>query len=272
MYKVKFSRLGENLLTVNFGAAQYMILEFFVTESLETLIKKRAAFLVAKQLHRDPSKWYNGLFSDWDMKAKTLRGPDDKDGLKDYWWPATIPACARPPTSPKKTQSFPPEGDRSGRVSPQELRLGEAAVHEQEKYPYGIYGIDNWKINRESKPADRRGWTEHVWRVYDYPHMILLYLEHVPDRQALSENGEVPGPGRVSGTGLRDGHGVLHRAHENGQWYAYQVGNYDELVIVDLIEELDADGWKDRPNRCGANGKARSSISSTTSRTCSGPK
>ena len=52
-----------------------------VLPDLETLIKKHAAFLVSHQQHRDPAKWYNGLFSDWDMKNHVLRGPDNLDGL-----------------------------------------------------------------------------------------------------------------------------------------------------------------------------------------------
>ena len=45
-----------------------MPLEWFVTEPLETLIKKRAAFIVRNQQHRDPDKWYDGLFSLWDRR------------------------------------------------------------------------------------------------------------------------------------------------------------------------------------------------------------
>ncbi|MGQ9470186.1 MAG: hypothetical protein ACUVR0_00645 [Candidatus Aminicenantales bacterium] len=37
---------------------------------------------------------------------------------------------------------------------------------EKEKYPYAIYGIDNWKKNRDSRPQDRDGWTDLVWRVF----------------------------------------------------------------------------------------------------------
>jgi len=66
-------------------------LEFFVTEPLETLVKKRASFLVSHHQHRDPAKWYNGLFSEWDMKTKVLRSPDDKDGM-----PRLCPELRRP--------------------------------------------------------------------------------------------------------------------------------------------------------------------------------
>ncbi len=50
LYQVQFSQLGENKLTVQYGAGQIHYLEFFITEPVETLIKKRAAFLVSKQI------------------------------------------------------------------------------------------------------------------------------------------------------------------------------------------------------------------------------
>jgi len=54
-----------------------------VSEPLETLIKKRAHVIATRQQHRDPAKWYDGLFSVYDMRAKVLRSPDDTDGF-DY--------------------------------------------------------------------------------------------------------------------------------------------------------------------------------------------
>ena len=41
----RFAKLGENRLTVRFGKDRHTYLEFFATEPLETLIKKRAAFI-----------------------------------------------------------------------------------------------------------------------------------------------------------------------------------------------------------------------------------
>ncbi|HEY4108509.1 DUF5695 domain-containing protein, partial [Puia sp.] len=78
-YKIKFSHPGENRITIQYGDHYKTYLEFFVTEPLETLYKKRAAFIVNRQQHKDPSKWYDGLFSIYDMKNHTLRGPDNPD-------------------------------------------------------------------------------------------------------------------------------------------------------------------------------------------------
>lgn len=48
-------------------------------------IKKRSQFLVYKQQHTNSIKWYNGLYSVWDMDAKELRDLDNTDGF-DNWW------------------------------------------------------------------------------------------------------------------------------------------------------------------------------------------
>jgi len=68
MYRARFKRLGENRLTVHYAEGRTMPLEFFVTEPLETLLRKRAAFIVTHQQHREPAKWYDGLYSLWDRR------------------------------------------------------------------------------------------------------------------------------------------------------------------------------------------------------------
>ena len=46
---------------------------------------------------------------------------------------------------------------------------------DKEKYPYAIYGIPNFMANRASADLGRNG-QAHVWRIYDYPHIMLLYF------------------------------------------------------------------------------------------------
>lgn len=247
IYRVRFGRLGENKLTVHFGAHQYAVLEFFVTEPISTLIKKRAAFLVSHQQHRDPSKWYNGLFSEWDMKQRVLRGPEDKDGLADYILASDDPALCKAPYIAAKNIDYPD----SSEIAAVEYYLknfvwGKLQMTTEERYPFAVYGIDNWKINRESTPEDRYGWTDHVWRAYDYPHMVLLYwsmyriaqrypqLVHYLDKDGYLE--------RAYGTA----HAFYTYPWQVARWSANEVGNYNEMVIADLIAELDAVGWHEK--------------------------
>jgi len=253
VYAVKFTRLGENKLTLEYGTNQYMALEFFVTEPLETVIKKRAAFIVKREQHKDPSKWYNGLFCQWDSMHKILRSPDDPDGLKDYIMAADDPGLCKAPFIAAKNVHYPDAGE----VAAVEYYLknffwGKMQRTDKEENPYGVYGIDNWKQNRESGPADRIGWTGHLWRTFDYPHVIHLYwsMHHVAKNY----------PGL---TKYLDKDGYLERAYGTAMafftlpeklagWSANEVGNYDEVVIPFLIEDLEAAGWDDKAARLRA--------------------
>ncbi len=253
VYKIRFSRLGENKLTIHFGRNQYTILEFFVTQELETLIKKRAGFLVKNQQHRDPDKWYNGLFSEWDMRHRVLRGPDDADGLRRYVLSCDDPGLCKAPYVAAKNVHYPEAVEiEAVEYYIRHFVWGKLQCTDQEEYPYGVYGIPDWKVNRESGPNDREGWTGHVWRVFDYPHMINLYWCMYQVAKFYPEL-----------TSYLDADGYLERAYgtalayftlplQTADWSACDLGNFDELVIRDVIRELDDKKWAVRANRLRA--------------------
>jgi hypothetical protein len=224
-----------------------MILEFFVTEPLETLIKKRAAFLVQNQQHRDPSKWYDGLFSEWDMRVGVLRGPEDTDGLHRYVLSCDDPGLGKAPYVAAKNVHYPePKEIEAVEYYIERFLWGKLQCTDEEKYPYGVYGIPDWKVNREARPSDREGWTGHVWRVFDYPHVINLYWNMYLVAKLYPELVR-----------HLDADGYLERAFgtakayftwplETASWPAEALGNFDELVITDLIEALDTRGWTEK--------------------------
>jgi hypothetical protein len=244
VFKIRFFRLGENKLTVNFGMSQCMILEFFVTQPLETLMKKRAAFLVHNQQHRNPSKWYDGLFSEWDMRHGVLRGPDDTDGLRRYVLSCDDPGLCKAPYVAAKNAAYPsPDEIEAVEYYIENFVWGKLQCTDQEPFPYAIYGIPDWKVNRESQPSEREGWTGHVWRVFDYSHVINLYwnmyrvAKYYPDlTKYLVSDGYLE---RAFGTAKA----YFTIPLQTANWSALDLGNYDELVIPDLIEELYAKGW-----------------------------
>ena len=235
IYRARFSRLGENLLTVNYGDGKRMYLEFFVTEPLETLIKKRAAHLVARQQHRDASKWYNGLFSDWDMRNSVLRSPDDTDGLKQFWVACDDPGNCKAPFVAAKNVHFPDQTEiEAVEYYIKNYVWGGLQRTDKEKYAYGVYGIPNWKVNRESKPSERHGWVGHLWRLADYPHVIMLYLnmyrvaKHYPEM-----------------TKYMDAKAYFTVPYQTGGWSTYVLPRMNEMVIAPLIARLDREGQKD---------------------------
>src|SRR5262249_3699120 len=243
VYRVQFSKLGENLLKVRYGRDRFLTLEFFVIEPLETVIQKRAAFLVSHQQHTDSSKWYVGVYSDWDQKNEILRSPEDRDGLSAWLTDADDDAGnARPAFLASKNVFFPNKTE----IESLELYIGKylwggMQMTDTEKYPYAIYGVPNWKANRESADESRNG-QAHVWRIYDYPHIVMLYYrmyqiaKFYPDRIAMLDAAT-----------------YLERAYRTAvaywtvplaveKWSADAVGTMNEAFIPELIQSLEDEG------------------------------
>ena len=243
-YQVTFKRLGENRLTVHYGNSKHMFLEFFSTEPLETLIKKRAAFLARSQ-HRDPSKWYNGLVTDWNMDSKVLLSPDNYDRIQSWRIYAVTcddPGLGKPAYLASKNAEFPNQNEVEALdYYIKNFVWGGLQQTDSEPYPYAIYGIPDWKTNRDSIDPGRNG-QKHIWRIYDYPHVVLLYhsmyriAKNYPEIKTLLTAEQ-----------------YLHRAYGTAvalftvpmqveHWSAYRTGLYNELVIVSLISDLETAG------------------------------
>ena len=190
LYRVKFSKLGENLLTVRGAGGWTMPLEFFVTEPLETLIKKRAAFIVKNQQHRDPGKWYDGLYSLWDRRqpaGRNLLGPDHLAGQHPYAVSGSDdPSNSKCLLVAEKNVAFPDAAEiASLEYFIKHFVWGKHQRTDAETpYPYGIYGSDSWKQNRftDRDPLDqgisRPGGPSacRMWRTFDYTTYFALYF------------------------------------------------------------------------------------------------
>jgi hypothetical protein len=258
IYQVSFMHLGENMLTVYYNDTEKTYLEFFCTEPLETLFKKRASFITRKQQHRDTSKWYNGLFSVYDMKNAVLRGPENTDGY-DGWWGYVLacddPALCKAPYVAAKNVFYPdPEEIESVEYYLEHFVWGGLQRTDEERpYPYGIYGVPNWKVSRDSaeraKIETRNLDKMKIWRSYDYPHIIMLYY-HMYQIASFYPNL----------VHYLDAEGYLERAYQTARaywqypyevlpWYeTYKIGCYNELVILNLIEALEREGYPEKAN------------------------
>jgi hypothetical protein len=266
LYEVAFTKLGENMLTIVHDGGRRTFLEFFVTEPMETLIKKRAAFLVNKQQIKDPSKWWNGVYGPYDMAAKVTRTIDDPDIFLDrmvYVLTCDDPGLSKAPFIASKNVTFPDKKEiESLEYYLEHFVWGGLQRRDDERpYPFGVYGTPNWYINRD--PARRRAYAEslvskekalsdlgkeHVWRSYDYPHVIMLYFHMYEIARMYPAMSK-----------YLDAAGYLNRAWETARaffTYPYEIypdyyetykwGLYNELVVLDLIGALEREGF---PNR-----------------------
>lgn len=263
LYDVAFTRLGENLLTITHDGGRKTYLEFFVTEPLETLIKKRAAFLVDTQQIKDPAKWWNGVYGIYDMKSKVTRTIDDPDIFLDrmvYALTCDDPGLSKAPYLASKNVSFPNQKEiESLEYYIENFVWGGLQRKDDERpYPYGVYGTPDWYVNRD--PARRKAYAEHlangataiadlgkehVWRSYDYPHIVMLYFHMYQIAKRYPEMST-----------YLDAAGYLNRAWETARafyTYPYEIypsyydtykwGLYNELVVLDLIQALEQEGF-----------------------------
>ena len=266
VYEVAFRKLGENMLTIHHDGGRETYLEFFTTEPLETLIKKRAAFLVDRQQIRDSTKWWNGVYGIYDMKAKVTRTIDDPDIFVDrmvYALTCDDPGLSKAPYIAEKNVTFPDQHEiNSLEYYIQHFVWGGLQRRDDETpYAYGVYGTPNWYVNRDT--ARRREYAqhlangatalrdldkEHVFRSYDYPHVIMLYYHMYEIAKRYPEM-----------TKYLDAKGYLNRAYETARAFytypyriypsyyeTYKWGLYNELVVLNLIDALRADGHPDQ--------------------------
>ncbi|MXP27056.1 hypothetical protein GRI39_13565 [Altererythrobacter indicus] len=244
IFRVQFSRLGENRLALRQDNGRTTWLEFFATEPVETLIAKRGAF-IAQHQHRDPAKWYRGLLAEYNMDNGALLGPDNYDrisGWRIYEVTCDDPGLSKPAFLASKNAEYP--------VAAEVAALDDYIEHfvwgglqrtTAESYPYALYGIPDWKQNRESSDRGPKG-QMHIWRPYDYPHIFLMYFgmyriacDHaqVPTRLAAADYLERAGQTAVA---------MFEVPQEIIGWSAYGTGFYNELVIPDIIAALEAEG------------------------------
>ncbi len=246
VYRVRFSRLGENMLRVKYGKGEWASLEFFVTEPLETVIKKRSSFLVSHHQHTDPSKWYVGVYSDWDQKNEVLRSPEDRDGLSAWLTDANDDAGnARPAFIASKNVFFPEQKEiESLELYISKYLWGGMQMTEREKYPYGIYGIPNFKANRASADPGRNG-QAHVWRIYDYPHIVMLYYRMFHIAKFYPDKVKHLDAATYLERAYRTAVAYWTVPMEVEKWSANAVGTMNEAFIPELIDTLEQEGKKE---------------------------
>ena len=273
LYRIRFGRLGENRLTVRYGDGRSLPLEFFVTEPLETLIRKRADFIVRRQQHRDPARWYDGLFSLWDRgqpDGRNLLGPDHLGGQHPYAVSGSDDPCnGKCLLVAEKNVAYPDAGEIAAlEYFVERFVWGRQQRTDREQpYPYGIYGADSWHENRftdrdpptqgVSRPGGPSG--SRMWRSFDYPTYFALYYDlyrigrQRPDllkRLTAEEYLE-----RAYGT-ARAYFDVPAAIRMEGGWsftgwvdWQYTVGNFHEKYLLPLIRALEAEGWTAKAER-----------------------
>ncbi|MCK9310802.1 MAG: DUF5695 domain-containing protein, partial [Bacteroidales bacterium] len=258
IYHFSFKKLGENQITLIYGKNKKAYLEFFITEPLETLIKKRASFIVSHQQIRDTSKWYDGLFGVWDMKNSILLNPDSKGPLPDFVVGGSDdPSNGKALYVSEKNVIYPNEKEIAAlEYYEKEFVWGKLQRTDKEyPYPYGIYGSENWYENRSGRAGFYNSGgcgKERMWRTFDYTTHLALYFNlykiarDYPDMvKYLDMKGYLERAYRTAMAFFE----VPYNIKMGEKWsfhgwcdWAYKQGNFHDRYIVDIIQALEQNG------------------------------
>jgi len=83
IYQINFSQIGQNNVTVSYGAGETTTLQFYVLEPIDAALQRHATFMVQS------TQWttgdLKGIFDDWMMDTKAKRGATAGGGWGDDW-------------------------------------------------------------------------------------------------------------------------------------------------------------------------------------------
>ena len=266
IYRIKFNRLGENLLHISCEESFEFVLEFFITEPMETLIKKRGHFLGNSQ-EKDAEKWYYGLIKEWNMEKEVYLSPDNYDKLRPmriYEVTCDDPGLCKPSFLAAKNAEYPVQKEVEVLdVYIDKFVWGGLQRSEHEEYAYGIYGIPDWHQNRYSSKRGPDG-RIHLWRAYDYPHIVLLYWSMYKVAKNYRHIKTKLKPQVYLERAYRTALALFTLPEEIDEWSALKTGFYNEKVMEEIFNELEETGqqekayrlrhWWERKTACFING------------------
>ena len=254
LFRVHMERLGENRLAIRYDRDQVGWLECFSTLPLEEVIKARADYIRECQTV-DDSKWYDGLLCDRNTLTGEILDPNHHGQMPHrtrYSITCDDPALSRPAFLSSKNVEIPDAREiRALDRYCSKFVWGGLQHTDTEEYPYAVLGVPDWHDNRGRRNLNASEQL-HIWRLYDYPHVALVWLNMYRIAKAhpgMTELDPMEYLRRAYGTYLAMYQYPFEVEQSYGwkgeiscQWNPYRTGFYSELAIVDAIEALRSEG------------------------------
>jgi len=136
-----------------------MFLEFSPPNRLK-LLSRNALLFWLRVNTKIQAKWYNGLITEWNMESEVLLSPDNYDrihGFRIYDVTCDDAVWAALHILPQRMRSFRCKTKSMFLIYIKNFVWGGLQRTAEETYPYGVYGIPDWKTNRTSGDTGRNG-------------------------------------------------------------------------------------------------------------------
>ncbi len=167
-YTVRLTSMGEQKVTIRYGAGEWTSLLFNGIAEIETLMKARAKFIVENQRVKDPDDLCHYSFRIWNNDAERLIveeeapcGSIDMGGSDDR--------CFAPPVFLAGKNAYYPDE--------QEIHALDEFI---ENFLYGkLQDKDNYQVLNSLIGLREGSWRrwDYVWRIYNYTHVYNVYYQ-----------------------------------------------------------------------------------------------
>lgn len=262
IYKFSFDSYGEHQVTIEYDNDKYCDLDFFVTEPIEDLIKKRVKHIVEYQQVNDSTVWYDAMYTQWEMNNTRMMTPDNNEYYYKYIVSgADDPSLSKSTLIALKNVIYPNISEIRSveRYIKKFLWGGLQRTDTETPFPFGIYGSDSWYSNRNSNLGYNVGGikSERMWRSFDYSHVFKLYYcmykiaKLYPELMEYADANEYLR--RAYGTAMAF-YTVPYSINMSPKYWsfsgwcdwAYKLGVFHERVLIDIIKALEEEGHSEK--------------------------
>lgn len=229
IYQLKFSRLGQNNIIVNYGDDKLTTLQFYVTEPLGTVIQRHSTFLVEKQQWNAPGKIYDKVFDDWLMEKRAKRG-----SFSGYWGWGDDWGYVKGLFLAQKNVYTPVVSE----IEAVDQYLETAIWNSLMATTQTTYQIYDFLMPQPN--------TTPLYRGYAYPHIYNTYFAMYQIAKLHSDIVKTIHP---PSTYLTRCYNILNAQYGAGVSYNWDTGVMGEQTTPEIIAALQAEGLTTQANR-----------------------
>lgn len=228
LHEFTFAKLGENIVTVNYGSGEKIALQFWVIEKPGDAVQRHATFMVEKTQIQSPGAFNDKIFDDWMMDTKSRRNAFTGNQGFTYWmgwgddWGYTHAQFLA-----EKNAMMPVASEIKALDDYLEVAVWGSIM----KNNHTDFRLHNWL----SVP----GFTDDYVRGYAYPHVYNTFFSMYkiaklhPDVTTY-RNGAL--------TYLKRAWGVMNSLYAFANNYNFDTGLMGELTTPEIIAALEAEG------------------------------
>lgn len=228
VHEFTFSRLGENIVTVDYGAGEKIALQFYVIERPGDAVQRHATFMVEKTQVSNPGAFNDKVFDDWILDTRARRnaftgyqGFTHWMGWGDDWGHTHAQFLA------EKNVMMPVASE----IGALDDYLETAVWGSLMKANHTDFRVHNWL----STP----GFTDDYVRGYAYPHVYNTFFGMY---RIAKLHGDIATFRHPALTYLKRAYGVMNSLYAYPNSYNFDTGLMGELTTPDILAALEAEG------------------------------